>query len=668
MNGNEMAEVGMGACGSALVLIVFLSFVTAGCHGAGAAELRMESETPQFAPLDAVRLRGEAPAGSRVELRDGAGRVYAARAVAGAFSADLPAGGALGSQQAALLDADGNELARCALSLDAETSVTCNTGGYAEVWDAMAAFIKRTPHTWNVGGKTVKAYVPWVRDDTHVMKAYKYWEPQMAQLQEHFIEIQGPGGLFYDYIMSAARVRERAEVFEPRYSRIDADQGVGYNRLPDEADVEYLMVEGIYTAWQASGDDEWMARQLPALEKGLDYCMTDPLRWSEEHGLVKRAYTIDTWDFKFYGVERRDFQTGHEVQEYVFNIHPDTPMCIMHGDNSGMYQACRQMAVMHGALGHAVDRVAYDAMAERFRRSTNEHCWNGRYYDHWVPVTPLGMDQGGVDGAKVLSLSNPYDINRGLPDQAQSASIIREYMRLREELKGTYFAEWVSVYPCWPKGFDGTAAGEYVNGGVIIIVAGELAKAALQHGFEAYGADIIERVHGLMRKHRPSGRRRSPLPCTFTPSGGISSGIPDAWAQAAVMSAIMEGLCGLRDEATVFSKSRVEPRWAAAGVTEAAATARYGASDGYVACRFRHEPEARRITVEATGSGREFAFHVLLPEGARATGIARAGEAVPFEDTRVEASAYADFRAAGPLCGAFEITYALEAASQRGER
>jgi hypothetical protein len=339
-------------------------------------------------------------------------------------------------------------------------------------------------------------------------------------------------------------------------------------------------------------------------------------------------------------------------------------MCIMHGDNTGLYQAFRQMAIMYRALGEEERAAEYDEKAEGIRNNLNEAAWNGRYYDHWVPVTPLGMDQGGIDGSKVLSLSNPYDINRGCPIHAQAVKIIQEYRRIRREHE-EYMAEWFSVYPWWPKGFSGIEPGEYVNGGVILIVAGELAKAAFHHGFEEYGADILGRVHGLMeqyargedRRKRERREKGSPIPCTYTPEGEVSYGIPDMWAHAAIMSAIMEGLCGLRDGSKLFLDARVEPRWAAAGVREASATARYGASGGYVACRYREDPDSERIMLSATGSGERFGFHVLLPSGARAASVAVDGRPVEFELLSVEESNYADFAVEGPFCGEVEITY-----------
>ncbi len=548
--------------------------------------------------------------------------------------------------------------------VDAATKIESDAGGYGKMWLQMESMIRRTRTMYVLHGEPMTFYVPWVRDNVHVMKAFKYWEPEIASLPEHFLKLQRPDGMIFDYIRPAGFAAERMEVFGPRYYWVDEEEDFRYDRLPDEADVEYLLIEGIYTSWQTTGDDAWMARQLPGMEKAVEYMMTDPIRWSEEFGLVKRAYTIDTWDFKFFGFDRKHLKTGAEVQDAVFNVHDDTPMCIMHGDNSGMYQACRQMATMFGALGNEEKRAEYDAKAEMFRANTDEHCWNGRYYDHWVPVTPLEMDQGGVDGCKVLSLSNPYDVNRGLPDQEKSAAIVRTYMDLREKLKDTHFAEWLSAYPCWPKGFSGIEADTYVNGGIIIIVAGELAKAAFHHGFEEYGADILNRVNALLQKHWGEGKGRTDrgrqfsFPCTYTPSGETSHGIPDNWAQAAVMSAMMEGLCGLRDGSTRFDDALIEPRWVAAGAAVAEAVARYGASDGYVAYRFSHDAAARRISLDVTGSGSTFTLRVLLPSGTAAMKVTHSGQEVAFENTTVESSPYAEFRLEAPFCGTVEVDYA----------
>lgn len=143
------------------------------------------------------------------------------------------------------------------------------------------------------------------------------------------------------------------------------------------------------------------------------------------------------------------------------------------------------------------------------------------------------------------------------------------------------------------------------------------------------------------------------------PQGEASGGIPGGWARAAVVSAMSEGLAGIRNASTRFQHARIEPRWTASQATEATAVMRYGASDGYAAYRFRHNAAARTITLDATGSGDVFDFHVLLPPGAQASKVEVAGANVPFRNASVEESAYVDFRLDSPLGGQVRATYTV---------
>ena len=124
-------------------------------------------------------------------------------------------------------------------------------------------------------------------------------------------------------------------------------------RLDIEADIEYLVVEGAMHCYQATGDDEWLKRVLPKLEKGIDYATSDAKRWDPAHGLVKRGFTIDTWDFTYRpgaGTNRR--------------INAETPMGIMHGDNSGVFQAMNQLAWMNDRLGASEKATAWRSAQE----------------------------------------------------------------------------------------------------------------------------------------------------------------------------------------------------------------------------------------------------------------------------------------------------------------
>ena len=409
-------------------------------------------------------------------------------------------------------------------------------------------------------------------------------------------------------------------------------------RLPLEADVEYLVVEGVYHYWQATGDLAFVKQWLPALEKGMAYSMNDPLRWSRKFRLVKRAYTLDTWDFQnppgateAYRFDPRPA----EMEKQIFNIDENTPMGIMHGDNSGMYAAFRQLATMHRALGDAADGNIWDREAETLRTRANTVCWNGRFYAHFVEDDPMPAHLSHIDQKNTLSLSNSYDVNRGLPTEEMAESIIQTYLDLKEKTKNESFAEWFSIYPAVKPHYSGYPPGSYVNGGVLTIVAGELAKAAFQHGYETYGVDILNRIAKLMDQH--NGR----LPVGFRPDGKVDGGIPNSWGQAAVASALIEGLAGVVDRSSLFESAEISPRWMAAGIDQADATVAYGPNGKLVRYSYKLDRVARTIRIEVSGDAKLYRIRLLLPEDA-GPASARVGGAsvVPAIET-IRTSRYA---------------------------
>ncbi|MFW5830249.1 MAG: hypothetical protein ACOCXA_08305, partial [Planctomycetota bacterium] len=103
----------------------------------------------------------------------------------------------------------------------------------------------------------------------------------------------------------------------------------------------------------------------------------------------------------------------------------------------------------------------------------------------------------GVDESSQVSLSNAYALNRGIRHE-QAAAIITTYQRIRRAMPDDSPAEFFMIYPPFQKGWGPHASpGQYTNGGVTGIVAGELARGAFTHGFEDYGVDILERYHEL---------------------------------------------------------------------------------------------------------------------------------------------------------------------------
>ena len=80
-----------------------------------------------------------------------------------------------------------------------------------------------------------------------------------------------------------------------------------------------------------------------------------------------------------------------------------------------------------------------------------------------------------------------------------AASIIHQYQSRKSE-SGS-FAEWFSIHPPFPGGIFGDEKlikGAYCNGGIMPLVGGELAKAALENGFEEYGVSILNQYYTMI--------------------------------------------------------------------------------------------------------------------------------------------------------------------------
>jgi hypothetical protein len=526
----------------------------------------------------------------------------------------------------------------CSACPQQSTEFGQGAGKYKELFDATKSLLLKSGFVRSVelGGKQRTQFVPWIRDHVHVMKAMKYFEKDISSFWEFYMETQTKEGLYFDYYYPIdVGLNHRMNLFEKRYWQIFPDEKLQMHRLPVEADLEYLMVEGAYNIWQATGDNEYIKRWMNDLEEGLNYSMNDPLRWSKKYQLVKRGYTLDTWDFMQLPVSREEYtRMGKDVQEGIFDIHENTPMGIMHGDNSGMYAACRQLSSIYKSLGDMERSAIWEKQADIFRIRINRTCWNGKYYAHFIEDDPmpqyLKMDQGNT-----LSLSNPYDINRGVPSQEMAASIISTYRSLKDKNEMNSFCEWFGIYPPVKPHFADYKPGSYMNGGVNTIVGGELAKAALQHGFEEYGVDILNLIFDLVQKHNGN------LPVAYKPDGTVDEGIPDNWGQAAVMSALIEGLAGVVDKDKLFRSVELSPRWLVAGKDNVSITVAYGPSGKYVQYLLKHEPDKKKIQLTVSGDPELYIVRVLLPETNHLISYSVDGKTIKAKTEKVEESLYA---------------------------
>ena len=509
----------------------------------------------------------------------------------------------------------------------ADVSICTGRPAFDRLFPLVRSFLEQDALDLVVDGQRLRGYRPpdaksiWIRDHGDMMRAFRYFEPDLTSLVQHFADTQAQSGRVFDYVTTF-----------PEKLPCERENWTKYVRVPVEADVEYRFVKAAYLAWQASGDDEWMARLLPNLERALRYITTHPWYWDARRGLVKRAYTIDTWDFAY---------TAGRHEWLQFQITDDTYWGFMHGDNSGYYEAFRLMAMLHRRVGDPGTADDWDRRASDLRVATNQACWNGRFYTHFVKLTPVTI--AGVDEAAQLSLSNPMAINRGVADHAQAVSIIREYQRRGSE--GRAFAEWFSIDPPFPDGIFGDerlVAGAYVNGGILPLVGGELARAAFDHGFEAYGVDILRRYFAMIDAKRetylwyfPDGR-----PCSVEASTSPEAQPTDGWGSSAMAWALIEGLAGVVDRGRAFDRVCLSPRWAAADVETADVRVGYAASDTGVG--YEYHCDGHHVTLAVDAPAGRVDLHLLLPHGRLATAVRVNGHPVAFETVTIEESAYVD--------------------------
>ncbi len=631
-----------------LLLCLGLSISTVPAQAQGGSSF--SSVSPVAAPLLPVLINVHSTAYSgpaTLLVFDGAGRL------AGSFPLELSGGfgavtvtprGAPGEHWAALFLADGQQVATGALyRLEAQTTIRTGLPAFDQLYEQVRSFMRAKRLSYSLDGQPVVGYrspdspLLWLRDHYYQNRAFRYFETDLRSLPEASQRAQLEDGSLPDFLARP-------------------DWQIPALRTPVEADVEYLYAQLIYETWQTTADTAWMLRMLPSVQKAINYTLTSPLRWEASLGLVRRPFTIDTWDFE-YGPTTTDPHTGKPAPRHW--IDAQTRWGIFHGDNTGMAQALRSLASMEEAAGQTDLAAQRRSLANDIMVRLNRLSWNGRFYTHHVKLIPF--DVPGVDEANQLSLSNAIALNRGVLSLEQGRAILAEYQRRLNDPRRIAFAEWYSIDPPFPPGafgLDGRLGerpGEYVNGGVMPLVGGELARGAFRYGYESYGFDILYRYDEMIR-------RTGATYLWYYPTGGIATAnefLPtDGWGSSAMLGALIEGAAGLSDDGLNYSAVTISPRWLAAPrdkLNQAYAVARYAASDGYVAYSWSHTPPPRsggegRLDLEATGSGTTFQLRLLLPPAAsEVRAVTLNGQPLPPRLDVLGTSRYVLVDAAGPI-------------------
>ncbi|MCA9743196.1 MAG: hypothetical protein H6695_11280 [Deferribacteres bacterium] len=508
--------------------------------------------------------------------------------------------------------------------IDIQTS----SGKWEKFCQQIETFLQADLVDLEIDGERVRGYrspdspALWIRDHSDIMRGGKYFESDLQSAVNCFANSQARNGRVFDHVLT-----------RPLKHSNERENWEKWVRVPVEADVEYRFVKAAQQAWQATGDHAWLRDILPALELALHYSSSHPLRWDAKHQLVKRPYTIDTWDF--------DYTAGR--QKWLnFQITDDTFWGIMHCDNSGVYEAAQTLATMNAFLGNSGKAEHWQRLAEGIRERANALLFNGRFYTHFHKLTPIRIE--GVDEAEQLSLSTPMAITRKLATHEIAVAILQEYQR-RKKSSGA-FAEWFGIHPPFPDGIFGDeklVGGAYINGGIFPLSGGELACAAFAHGFESYGLHILDQYRAMIAESNatylwyfPDGRAS-----TEETSTSPEAMPTDGWGSTAMLHGFIEGLCGIEDLTHSFQKVRCSPRWAATDEKEADIKIGYAASGATFGYRFQHYPENKTLLLEIEAQDSEVEVRLLLPKNSRVRSMLWDGKPVQHGTETIESSQYA---------------------------
>jgi hypothetical protein len=165
------------------------------------------------------------------------------------------------------------------------------------------------------------------------------------------------------------------------------------------------------------GDDVWMKRQLDAAIRAMDYSFTDRARFSTQFGLVKRGYTIDTWDFQIDDATTRIFPRWGTLL-----VDPDrSKFGVMFGDNTGYAASSGYLAEMLERGGRPRDAARFREREKDVRERLDRVAWLGTHFRHWVPEDETVVRAVGVNEREQVSLSNTYSLNQW-PSRARSTA------------------------------------------------------------------------------------------------------------------------------------------------------------------------------------------------------------------------------------------------------
>jgi|GEM_PF-227903 len=447
-------------------------------------------------PLDEVTIISEP--GGTLTVRDGKGRPYVH--LPSAPSVRIRAGGAAGTHTVLFINKNGDTTGHGSFQVEPRTEIA-DGGRFGELFGMLRdGMVADSPGgyeeiTWD--GRVYRFFVNWVLDNNNTTKGMQYFSPYGGDLVDLMRQTQKPDGMIWSNVNTGEGAYHYYKTAYTPLGYFLHDKDAWFVRQPVENHVEYNYVNLMYACWKSSGDAEWMKRNLDCAARALDYNMTDPARWSSRFRLLKRAYTIDSWDFQV----DDEYTPPAPLSPTMVLVPGKTKFGIFFGDNTGYYDACNQLAEMLDSAGHTAQAASYRERGRGILERLKALSWNGKFFTHFIDEDPDVKRNLGVDEKSQIAQGNMYSLNRGLP-HAMNAAIIDTYIGLGKHLPPGSPGEWYSIYPPFEKGFaNHDQKWQYMNGGIAGHAMGELARGAYENGYEGYASDVMERMLGLGKKY-----------------------------------------------------------------------------------------------------------------------------------------------------------------------
>jgi len=366
-------------------------------------------------------------------------------------------------------------------SSDGETTMESNIPEFKELLKLIRVSLETDAvefegRTGPIKGFTAGAGYPqvWLRDAATIIPASRFFYPEtylVSWLEEH-LAFQKPDGGLEDWV----------------------DAGGRSDKNTVETDQEASAVHAAYQVFRLRGK-EWLDKKLGGvavidrLERAVEFPFQS--RFNRERGLITGAHTADWGDVDPEDADQRAIYVDEKTR-WTADIY----------DQSMVYEACRELAVMCAALGLEKKADTWLRKAAALRDAANRNLWQedkGFYRVH-VHLDPFPHD---IDEDGMFAMGgNAQAILSGLAERRKADRIIQTALDRQGEFRVSTISG--SLLPPYPAGFfkhpGMDEPYEYQNGGQWDWFGGRLLLAMFENGWSALARDkLIEIVRKDIR-------------------------------------------------------------------------------------------------------------------------------------------------------------------------